>query len=618
MKDTLLRSALLLFVGVALSACGEDDPTNLDELGTPSDVSVRAYIEVDGDNAFTAGVDQPLTSTTITLESTLTDNVLTAETDANGLASFSNVPAGVYNAIIDTTDLPEGLADVAIAQPGLDQSVVTPFAGDEDGVQASFAFRYLPAIIRGTIFLDVNRSGAYEAAIDTMPAPGVELNLYAGEGVSDDTVQSQDSDENGEFLFSVYPGTYTLDVVPGEQSEVVLGDMFEMTVAAADTLDLGVLVRTAVLSIAEAEPQPDSTVVLVDGVVTVAPGNISGSYFWIQDQSGGVKVFTGAATTWEAGDSVRVTGRIVTSFGEKIINSISIEDLGTGTVPEPELVGVDAFLRGEHPGELVTIDSVLIDSVGTGGSYNVYASAPDSAEIFIIRVDSDADIGAGVFTVGDYYQVSGVSSPFSSEEQLYPRSLGDIIPLGDAVLPLEWARQVPDSTEVTVQGVVHTATDNISGSYFFMHDATAGMKVFLAGATSGSNWLAGDSVEVTGKKVTRFGEVQIEATSITDIGNGTIRAPIVVTGAELLAGETQGNLVTVQTVTVNTIGTGTSYDVTVTDPESSATFVVRIDADAAITTTFTVGNSYTITGVVSPFGGGEQLYPRSNADIVAH
>lgn len=619
MKDTLLRSALLLFVGVALSACGDDDPTNLDTLGTPSDVSVRAYVEVNGNDTFDAGIDQALSGTTITLESTLTDNVLTAETDATGLATFSDVPSGVYNAVIDTTDLPEGLTDVAIAEPGLEQSVVTPFAGDTTGVEATFEFRYMPAIIQGTVFVDVNRSGSYEADIDETPAPGVALNLYAGEGVSGDPVQTGETDDLGEYSFMVYPGTYTLDVVPGEQSEVVLGDVFEMTLAAADTADLTSLVRTAILTIAEAEAQPDSTVVLVDGVVSVEPGNISGSYFWIQDATGGVKVFTGATTSYIVGDSLRVTGRIVTSFGEKIINSIEIEDLGSAPVPTPVEVTGAAFLRREHQGELVTIDSLLIDSIGTGGSYNVYVSAPDTSEIFIIRVDSDAGIGSGVFTVGQYYRVSGVSSPFSGEEQLYPRSMGDIIPLGGGVLAIASARSIEDSTVVTVRGVVHTATDNISGSYFFMHDRTAGVKVFLAGTTANTNWLAGDSLEVTGEKVTRFGEVQIEATSITDIGNGTVRAPIVVDGDELLTAQTQGNLVTVPTVTVDVVGTGTSYNVEVTDPETGAEFIIRVDSDAGITAgTFVVGRSYTVTGVSSPFGGAEQLYPRSNADIVAH
>ena len=618
MKDTLLRSALLLFVGVALSACGDDDPTDLDTLGTPSEVSVRAYVEVNGNDTFDAGIDQPLTGTTITLESTLTDNVLTAETGADGLATFSDVPSGVYNAVIDTTDLPDGLTSVSIIEPGLEQSVVAPFAGDSDGVEASFEFRYLPAVIEGTVFTDVNRSGAYEADIDVTPAPGVELRLYAGEGVSGDPVQTAETDDLGQFSFTVYPSTYTLDVVADGQTEVVLGDVFEMTLAAGETIDLTALVRTAVLTIAEAEAQEDSTVVLVDGVVSVEPGMISTDYFWIQDATGGVKVFVGDPTSYVLGDSLRVTGEIVTRFGEKQIEAISIEDLGTGAIPQPIELDGNEFLSAVHQGELVTLDSVLVDSIGAGTSYNVWV-IDSSGDTIIVRVDSDAGIGRGAFTVGQRYTVSGVSSPFGGREQLYPRFPGDIIPLDATVLPIASARSVPDSTDVTVRGVVHTGTGNISTAYFFMHDNTGGTKVFLATGTSGQVWTAGDSIQVTGEKVTRFGEVQIEATAIADLGTGTVRAPIVVTGAELLTGLTQGNLVTVQTVTVDAVGTGSSYNVLVTDPESATQFTIRVDSDAGITPgTFVVGRSYTVTGAVSPFGGAQQLYPRSNADIVAH
>jgi hypothetical protein len=70
---------------------------------------------------------------------------------------------------------------------------------------------------------------------------------------------------------------------------------------------------------------------------------------------------------------------------------------------------------------------------------------------------------------------------------------------------------------------------------------------------------------------------------------------------------------------VDVVGTGSSYNVEVTDPETGAEFIIRVDSDAGITAgTFVVGGSYTVTGVSSPFGGAEQLYVRSNADIVAH
>ena len=60
-----------------------------------------------------------------------------------------------------------------------------------------------------------------------------------------------------------------------------------------------------------------------------------------------------------------------------------------------------------------------------------------------------------------------------------------------------------------------------------------------------------------------------------------------------------------------------SYNVNVRAPDE-AQFIIRVDSDADITPgSFVLGNTYDVTGVVSPFGGAEQLYVRSDADIVA-
>ena len=620
MKDTLLRCAVLALVGVGLAAC-DDSSTDLSTLGTPSDARVRLYLEVDGNDQFDQGVDDPLEGVTVTLTNTLTEQTFTAESGADGVAAFTALPAGAYTATIAEDDLPSGLVDVSVIDPGLEQTIVAPYEGNAAGVDAAFVFRFLPAAIEGTVYQDADRSGSYDPAIDTTPAPGVTVFLYSGDAASGVPVDTVETEADGVFAFQVYPGTYTVDVAADDLTEVVTDLPLTLTIGAAESVQTTVLVRSAVLTIAEAEARTDSTVVVVDGTVTVPRGNQSSSYFWIQDETGGVKVFVGSSWPGDfvLGDSVRVQGEIVTRFGEKQIEAASIERLGTGSVPDPVLLSGAEFLTGVHQGELVRVDSVVVDSLTSGSSYNVFVTDPSTSDAFIVRIDADTDIGSGVFTPGGRYTVTGVSSPFGGAEQLYPRFAGDILPLDAGVLPIASARGVSDSTEVTVRGVVHTETGAISNSYFFMHDNTAGVKVFIGGLAGSPSFARGDSVEVTGEMVTRFGEKQIEAIAVTPLGTGTVRAPRVVTGAELLTGVTQGDLVTVQTVTVDAVGTGSSYNVTVTDPESATTFIIRVDSDAGVGTgVFTVGNSYTITGVSSPFGGLEQVYPRGPEDITAH
>jgi DNA/RNA endonuclease YhcR with UshA esterase domain len=619
MKDTLVRYALLALVGVSLGAC-DDEPTDLNRLGTPSDVRVRAYLEVNGNGQYDDGTDTPLDAVTVTLVHTQTGATVEATTGSDGVAAFTGMPAGAYTATLDEADLPAGLVDVSVVDPGLEQTIVAPFEGAAGGVDAAFAFRYLPATIQGTVYQDVDRSGDFDPAIDDVTAAGVTVYLYRAASVTGTPTDSATTGADGTFSFQVYPDTYTLDVVTDDLTEIVTAEPITVTVGADETVDNTVVVRSAVQDIVDAESRADDTVVLVDGVVTVDRGTISGSYFWIQDATGGVKVYVGSGWTgsYTRGDQLRVQGPIVTNFGEKSIEATSIEVLGTAPVPDPILLDGTEFLSGVHQGELVTVDSLFVDSVGTGGSYNVYVTDPGTSDEFVIRVDSDTGIAADAFTAGQSYTVTGVSSPFSGQEQIYPRSEADIFPLGGAPVTVGTARLVPDSTDVTVNAVVHTATGTISGSYFFMHDATGGIKVYVGNLGGSPTFARGDSVQVTGEVVTRFGEKQIEATAVTVLGTGTVLAPVVVTGAELLTAVTQGNLVTVETVTVQSVGTGSSYNVTVLDPETSTTFIIRVDSDTGIAAdAFVEGGSYTVTGVSSPFGGAEQLYPRSAADITS-
>jgi DNA/RNA endonuclease YhcR with UshA esterase domain len=179
------------------------------------------------------------------------------------------------------------------------------------------------------------------------------------------------------------------------------------------------------------------------------------------------------------------------------------------------------------------------------------------------------------------------------------------------------ARELPGGEPVTVRGTVTVAKGTISSAYFWIHDGTAGIKIYAPAAPAVQR---GDVIEATGLTEIAFGEFEVNASTgtVTVLGTGPVPDPVVITGAELVSHDYQGSLVTVEGLTVTTVAdhsAGSSYNVTVSAPDGSS-FVLRIDSDAGITTEFGVGSVYDVTGVVSPFGGAEQLYPRSDADIV--
>lgn len=185
------------------------------------------------------------------------------------------------------------------------------------------------------------------------------------------------------------------------------------------------------------------------------------------------------------------------------------------------------------------------------------------------------------------------------------------------LITVEAARELRDGEPVTVRGTVTVAKGTVSTAYFWISDETAGIKIY---APAAANVAPGDVIEASGLIEVRFGEHQVNAStgSVTVLGSEPAPDPIVITGADLLSSDYQGSLVRVEDVEVTAVQShdpGASYNVTVTAPDGSS-FILRIDSDANITIDFAVGATYDVTGVVSPFGGAEQLYPRSNADIV--
>lgn len=180
------------------------------------------------------------------------------------------------------------------------------------------------------------------------------------------------------------------------------------------------------------------------------------------------------------------------------------------------------------------------------------------------------------------------------------------------LIPIAEARALAIGTPVTVRGVVTVGSGDLSSSYFFVQDETAGIKVFTA-----ANTALGQFVEVSGTMDLFSGEVEIANASITTLGTAPVPDPIVITGEEHLSSDYQGSLVTVLGLEVTNVVLNVSGgdNVTVSAPDGSV-FLIRADFDGVTPGSFTVGNVYDVTGVVSPFGGAEQLYPRSNADIV--
>jgi len=617
MNRPVARFVLLLSV-LGAAAC---ERTTTAPEGTPSDVSVRAYVDANGSGVFDTG-DTPIAGAAIKLVAATTTDTLTATTDANGVALFTSVRPGSYTANFAGT-VPAGAVLATAPQP----VVVAPIAGGT--VSAEFRYAFNPGSVTGTVFRDDNGSGTFDAG-DT-PAGGLTVRIFSGPDTTAAPVATTTTGSNGSFTFNgLRPGNYTVLFTPFPTIQLAGGNFQAVTVTAAQPTTIsqrftGSLVIP--ISQARANNPTDSALVAVEGRVVAGLGTFNARSIYIEDATGGIQVFgVDTATIKPAlGDSVRVVGKVIAFNQELEIIQPTVTRLGTGAVPAPRPVTGAEINAFQRQGELVKASGVTVVSVGTpsgSGAYNV--TVRDAAGTsFIVRI---ANNGIGVpnttWTVGNTYDVSGILIRFNATAELEPRSAADVV----AGLPLRTiaqARTIPsgDTTTFMVQGSVVAGLGTFNARSIYIEDATGGIQVFGVDTANIKPQL-GDIVRVTGKMSSFNQELEIVTPSIIKVGSGAVPAPTLVTGAEINALQHQGELVTTDSVTVVSVGTVSGsggYNVTVRDA-AGTNFVVRVASNGiGIPSTFwTVGAAYDVTGILIRFNATAQLEPRSAADAVAH
>ena len=327
----------------------------------------------------------------------------------------------------------------------------------------------------------------------------------------------------------VRPGTYTVrfDVPPGVN--VVGGADQQVTVPANTAATLQArFTGNLVTSVSQAKARPVGSSVTVEGVVTTTLGEFTSTgtppigNVYVQDASGGIQVFgIPVSQGLVPGDSVRVTGTLGTFSGEVQITTpgLTVTELGTGTVPSPRLLTGAQFASRAAEGSLVRVNELTVTSVGSqttaNSSYNVGATAPDGTA-FTVRVEGRTDLERTAFTVGQTYNITGISAAFTSGgvtvAQLKPRSTADVVRVSP--LTVAEARALPLGTEVITRGVVTAAPGTFSSSYMYIQDRTGGLLVYRFFRSTTVQ--PGDSVQVTGAIRNPFGEFQVDTVTRAD------------------------------------------------------------------------------------------------------
>lgn len=173
------------------------------------------------------------------------------------------------------------------------------------------------------------------------------------------------------------------------------------------------------------------------------------------------------------------------------------------------------------------------------------------------------------------------------------------------------ARQTPEGTLVTVEGVITSEPGAFGGQAFYIQDDTAGIYVFQS--TAGFH--KGDVINISAKKTTYNTELELsDPVVLKKIGTAQVPDPIVQTA---LSESNQGRLVTLENVTISNYITATpagSFEF-----DASGTHI-RIDARTGISSAdfqaqYPAGSVVNLTGISAIFKGVYQLKPLSMNDV---
>lgn len=412
---------LCLFVAMATALAACDEPTA--PVGVAGEVTVRSYVDIDGDGTFSSG-DDGLEGLTVSLTQVDGDGAHTATTDGEGAARFQGVEPGSF-----TAELQGDVLSGAVLSNAGAPVVVVPFQGG--AVSAEFRFVFNPGELSGVLYRDDDESGDFTPGADAL-APGVTVHLFNGSQADGEPAATTTTDGEGRFHFAlVRAGPNTLVIDPPETIEIVGGAEQQVHVPAdaAATLEVR-FTGSLLIDIADARDRPDGAAVEVEGVVLADQGTYDFQWrdTYVQDGTGGVRLWAlEGDEALEAGDRVRVTGTMSTFDNERQLDVFRLTVLGPEPLPTPRPITGAEINSFEFDGQLAVTGPVTVVSVQVFSfdAHNVTVE-DEHGTTFVVRVESPNEIPSDFWQEGESYRVTGVVARFRSDGQIKPRGFDDV------------------------------------------------------------------------------------------------------------------------------------------------------------------------------------------------
>lgn len=205
---------------------------------------------------------------------------------------------------------------------------------------------------------------------------------------------------------------------------------------------------TLMISIAEARTQALDTEVLVRGIVTATPQVFSAQYFYMQDDTAGIQIYSYAKDFPDLaeGDVIEVRGTLSSARNEQRLKIQSAEDVrivSTNESPKPTHIEIASE---KYEGMLVTLECTI-------STLSTSTFACQSGQTVAIK--SSTDITAHAMQLHAPYSISGIISQYDDIYRLLPRSSIDVVAMIDNEPSFIPTAQASSGSTLTLTPVTH-------------------------------------------------------------------------------------------------------------------------------------------------------------------
>jgi DNA/RNA endonuclease YhcR with UshA esterase domain len=302
-----------------------------------------------------------------------------------------------------------------------------------------------PGAIEGLLYFDADEDALFDPSDGDYALSGVQVR-FTVRGDTTQVYRTVTSDASGRFEVTGLPaGTQSAYVTASTlpAGVVLCTNPMDVTVEPGVTRFFRLQTRGGCLVLIQAAEAIGAGNAVIRGIVTAAPNMMraGGDYTYIQDASGGIRIFGSSLSTLglEVGDRLEVSGVISVfsgdfQLGQPVVRAIT-KAFGAVTPAATTTAAIAA--AGPDPkavlqGTLVKVTRAQVTGTfGAGGINNRNAIINDGSGATQIRFETGlysapADLPAA-YPVGKCYDVTGVVGNFNGAGQLFPRTRADVV-----------------------------------------------------------------------------------------------------------------------------------------------------------------------------------------------